>query len=1363
MQRSRIRRLLMMLLKVLGGVMLALVAAVMVLGLSLGRLDHPSVKGPIKSYLQREMGLSLDWAVFSISPMSGLRLSGFHLDSAPADRALAPRLAELGALEVDWSLGGLMADTPRIDRFKLEGLKLAVVRDAHGKTSLDRLFPPAEEPATDPTPEPEADVDEGLSKLFQKFKAPIVLGQVELGAVELVFFERAEDLRWHLTTPAVSASLEESEMGSLPDLKLDLGEDGKDGVGGRLRLIKEQAGETKTLELAIRQSLKRHGDKELVFELGLELLRQELLTELPPGPEPLLKLKGQVIFLAQEGLVELKISNLDLLGGGLKGSLLARLPDEGSGPLLKSLAFSLNGGPLLRWLPKGLIELEAKDLSGELEIHDMGLDLKAGLPNSGRIQSRFSCASLSLLQFEVLGLKASTELNLSGEEAPKITAKLDLQSFALPGSRIDGLSLMLDAGELKLDLQHPMDTGAKLSVKTQLAKVRHALGGEDLILEDLGLEMTLEREQAGPILLSVKLPVAAVKLGSGISLEGLALKLDAQDLSLNLRGPAKAQIELDLDKIRLRKPGLSASLDSTGLRLDLKDLHLEEGKPHARVQAKLELRRLHAKVGTLLAQARKVGFEVETATEGAIPRQVDWRLPLGYLKLEQDGKKGRSLLAELTRAKLAGQISELALNQLSPERSSAKLKLQLQAHSLGLADGRSLRLKPSRLSLFVRAGRRVGGDGRIFLSDVSMGKRLLPGDWNLDFKLAADRGAPSLELQASAKGSKGLDVQVKLLAAYQAARKKLMWRADLGLSKLSLLQGLLPPDLLGAWALDWRSVKLDATSQGEFLGLIERFDRQGLPRFAEDPFAAVGRAHLQLDARALNLSDAAASAGLQLPRLSLRADLDKKGKLWTLSQVLDVERLGWLKGRDSAELSGLVQTIKMTAKGAPERSRIGFQGQVKLAKLRQSFVAGYPVGDLDFSILGRLDALQALRIEKIELSNPAAGTRLNMELALDRIARLAEVGKVAHSGMPGRQALRLSGTFEQDLSKLDLKAQGIEAKGMLRMPIEVQSGDMKAYRVATQIQAEGLHIKMPSAKLEVVGLDGRIPIIEDLALKPGGGIALASQGKDNLYSQARFSDVHPFLRGQNYIALDELKIMGHSMGPLAGNLRIEQQRISLDQLQLGLRGGKITGQLRIDADPVNPHLFFKGNVTGLRPSGGKDVLDANATLSLAPAKLDLSGRIQVVRIGSRHLLDVLDLLDPYRENVGINRVRLGLKVGYPKFLRLRMREGFLDAKVELGGAVDFVRIDEIKGVALGPLLNRFVAPQMRALGLGAVAPSSPGASAGDPGLRSMDSRQKPSGMTGVEASGLDGDEASGPDDVEKPDDLDKPVAEEGEK
>ena len=73
---------------------------------------------------------------------------------------------------------------------------------------------------------------------------------------------------------------------------------------------------------------------------------------------------------------------------------------------------------------------------------------------------------------------------------------------------------------------------------------------------------------------------------------------------------------------------------------------------------------------------------------------------------------------------------------------------------------------------------------------------------------------------------------------------------------------------------------------------------------------------------------------------------------------------------------------------------------------------------------------------------------------------------------------------------------------------------------------------------------------------------------------------------------------------------------------------------------------------------------------------------------------MLDIIDPYHEDPDFNSVRLGLRVGYPEFLRLRMKDGFLDAKIDLGGAASVVSIDEIRGIALGPLLNLYVAPYL---------------------------------------------------------------------
>jgi translocation and assembly module TamB len=66
--------------------------------------------------------------------------------------------------------------------------------------------------------------------------------------------------------------------------------------------------------------------------------------------------------------------------------------------------------------------------------------------------------------------------------------------------------------------------------------------------------------------------------------------------------------------------------------------------------------------------------------------------------------------------------------------------------------------------------------------------------------------------------------------------------------------------------------------------------------------------------------------------------------------------------------------------------------------------------------------------------------------------------------------------------------------------------------------------------------------------------------------------------------------------------------------------------------------------------------------------------------------------DPYRADVSANRVRLGLKVGYPKQVRLHFLHGFASLAVQLGGLAGAVRIDEIRGVPIGPALARFLAP-----------------------------------------------------------------------
>jgi translocation and assembly module TamB len=157
-------------------------------------------------------------------------------------------------------------------------------------------------------------------------------------------------------------------------------------------------------------------------------------------------------------------------------------------------------------------------------------------------------------------------------------------------------------------------------------------------------------------------------------------------------------------------------------------------------------------------------------------------------------------------------------------------------------------------------------------------------------------------------------------------------------------------------------------------------------------------------------------------------------------------------------------------------------------------------------------------------------------------------------------------------------------------------------------------------------------------------------------------------------------------------VRLDRDLFAIDQLEMLALGGKIAGQRLVELRGRDTEVAFRGKVTGIAPTAGPDRLDAHAALTLAPWRMTADGRVEIVRIGRQHLLDLLDVWDPYRADVAANRVRLALKVGYPKQVRVRMKHGFASLAIELGGLAKAVRIDEIRGLAIGPVLAKFLGP-----------------------------------------------------------------------
>jgi hypothetical protein len=65
--------------------------------------------------------------------------------------------------------------------------------------------------------------------------------------------------------------------------------------------------------------------------------------------------------------------------------------------------------------------------------------------------------------------------------------------------------------------------------------------------------------------------------------------------------------------------------------------------------------------------------------------------------------------------------------------------------------------------------------------------------------------------------------------------------------------------------------------------------------------------------------------------------------------------------------------------------------------------------------------------------------------------------------------------------------------------------------------------------------------------------------------------------------------------------------------------------------------------------------------------------------------------------VSINRIRQALKIGYPRSGWLRFEHGFANLSVSLGGVGSAVRIDEVRGVAIEPVLKFWLDDRLKEL------------------------------------------------------------------
>jgi hypothetical protein len=820
---------------------------------------------------------------------------------------------------------------------------------------------------------------------------------------------------------------------------------------------------------------------------------------------------------------------------------------------------------------------------------------------------------------------------------------------------------------------------------------RSALEGRDFALEgamqaNSGAPSNLKPAAADA--LSVRFSELAYTQRPAITarLHGLVMQAQGPGLvsALTTNAPANATVSVRARRIEARAGQNALELTPAELVLRPRDLLRSEagefglaGRLEAQLKGALRLRSG--------AQSVKLGGFAPAITADFDRGRFEGQLPIARLDVRQDGHATLALRGAALRFALADPL------RLAPPDARGRVSIDGAVNHVASGD-QALALPQLALSLQGEGGAyAIAGSASV--AELRSSSRRFAGTHRFALSGRADLATHVADLQAqlvAAHGAKhrpGFDAS--LHAAIDASTGAFENRFELATHQLAPVIASYLPEGASLALGDLRM-----RGEGRWSGLFAAPLVAGqLPQLSPDALEQLrGAQQFELSALGVSLVRGGREQfGCPAGVLSLSASKRADGAVVELTgHVADLVvrnaarelRLSELRPRLSVHLPD------------PARPRVAaITAEVTLANVAQNVVPGYPLSSL--RLTAALDSAPGRSVlRELVLSNGGGHARLRMTGAYEsqRDAAATAPRVATETSLEGREAFSLSGELEQDLSSLTGSAFARHASGRLRVPFEVQSGDLQSVRAVARLVAEAVDFTSPDGSLAVERLNGEIPIAQTLTLLPSGALLDPGAG-ENALSRARFPDVQPFLNNEAFLTAERIVSKGQVLGPLAGNVRIAGTTLAVDRLQVGYRGGSITGQLAADLRPGAAQLSFRGNATGIHTArGGKDVLDANLALRFVPASLALDGTMQMVRVSKSHLRELLDALDPYHEDPQMNKLRLLLSFGYPRFARLRAAEGLMDFEVSLGGLAGAVSIDAIRAIPIAPLLDVYAAP-----------------------------------------------------------------------
>ncbi|HEY3451166.1 MAG TPA: hypothetical protein VGK67_32710 [Myxococcales bacterium] len=1219
-------------------------------------LDAPWLKRHVQEAVRSAAGLDFDYRAANLS-LTGVRIEDLVVLSPEKFRPLAPEFVRVGALEAHWTYRSLKGeDGPLLTGLTLERAAVALVVDARRGSTLDALSSPPDPKAPPPPPSPPTPLSRQLADLLAE---PLPVARIDLKDVGL--------------TLVLADDGQEKERLSLRGLGLQFATD-REPAGG-WRLAADLGTSAVPLDLALERASKGGARLKLALKaaansssakvsLDLRVVEQTLISDLTV--DRLLGIEAAATFDPKAGRTEVTLARLDAADGSIAAQASLALPDKDGAPLLKEAKGEIDLAVALRHVPKGLVSVPVELGAGNLSFRVKDL-LLAGMP--------------SLLKDGSAGVEASVQglrVALTDGAVQSPAAKLTLEAKPKDGGGLGGhaaLSLekvQLDLGAKKveagavalaLDASHEADGAWNGKLDLKLGRLANGIGASvnavgawlGLKVEALHLDPAAPLEARGKVELDFGSTSLAVQAAPwNVRTSGLGLRARTQ-----LVGGAPYALELDLpiEKLSLTGPGRSITDAPLKLHVGLKEAFLDLERPlrtRGLAQVGIDLGAVHL----LLDVTRKVVETAEftltanastlAAAKTLAPEAAEYQLPWEKMafSLRTSGKLEKLFTKTPTLAQRTDlQVDKLAVTLPAGAGRADRLEVGLRT------DGGFTR-HSADLDLSVRAlvlGEKAHGDGKLTLS------------------AAIDADAPSVKLKLKGGGESGPDLAADLTASFDRAAKALTYEAALSLAKLPVLAPLLKGGLAG---IDLTNLDASVNSRGTVAGVVERIDPDGTVRLAPKPLSTlVGKSRYALEVNGFSWKGG--DQAVAVPAVSLQGSLEsQEAGHHTVRGELQANSLHLAFGRHELDLGGVHDSLEVSSADFTA-GEVDLGQKLTVATVKQQSLPSYPVGDLSLTVKAQRDREGTIRASLIHLENRAAGTSLKLD-------GTAELGGY-------RRALSLHGELDQDLAKAWTDREVLEAKGKLGLDVRIDSNDLRVFHADAQAKFSEANLRLAKAGVTIESLDAEIPAQVDFVMGTNG-LSLRTQANADAFAQLRFADQHPFHSRRSFLSIAKLTSSAGVMAPIAGNLEISKGVILLSQLELGVRKGLVTGQcaLILGKDPT---VVARVRASNVESSYGEP-FDGNLAVSVSTRERKVEGRAEILRIGRRHLLDLLDFQDPYRADGSLNQIRTGLSLGYPDHVRMTFRQGFASLDVTFGGAASVFKLDEIRGIPVGPLLDK---------------------------------------------------------------------------